>query len=67
MIVSKFFDITIIFNSSSKYNRTHFHAEYKDYSVIVDISEYEIIEGCMPRRPSNLILGWCSLHKDELM
>lgn len=67
MVVSEFFEIKIKFDNNNKYNRAHFYAEYKDYSIVVDIAEYKVIEGYMPRRQLNMILGWCALHEDEIM
>lgn len=67
MVVSEFFEIKIRFDNSNEYNRAHFYADYKDYSIVVDIAEYEVIEGYMPRRQLNMILGWCALHEDKIM
>ena len=48
------------------HNPPHFHAEYGDYKVVIEISD-GIIEGKFPRRALNSVLEWYSLHKDELI
>ncbi len=43
----------------------HFHAEYQDFEVIVDI-DTGLVTGKMPRRALNLIWAWVDEHRDEL-
>ena len=44
----------------------HFHAEYGDYEMTVDI-ETGVMTGKFPRRTLNAVMEWYLLHKDELM
>ena len=44
----------------------HFHAEYGNYEMTVDI-ETGVITGKFPRRALNAVMEWYLLHKDELM
>lgn len=44
----------------------HFHAEYGEYEITVDI-ETGVVTGKFPRRALNAVLEWYILHKDELM
>ncbi|MDI6751384.1 MAG: DUF4160 domain-containing protein [bacterium] len=44
----------------------HFHAEYGEYTITVEI-ETGIVQGKFPRRALNAVLDWYVLHKDELM
>ena len=44
----------------------HFHAEYGEYEVTVDI-ETGVVTGKFPRRALAAVLEWYVLHKDELM
>ncbi len=44
----------------------HFHAEYGEYEITVDI-ETGVVTGKFPRRALNAVLEWYVLHKDELM
>ena len=44
----------------------HFHAEYGDYRVIVEINS-GVVEGRFPRRALSALMEWYSLHKDDLL
>jgi hypothetical protein len=44
----------------------HFHAEYGEFKVTVEI-ETGIIEGKFPKRAFRAVLEWHELHRDELM
>ena len=48
------------------HNPPHFHAEYDEYKVVVDINN-EVVKGFMPKRALKLIIEWSDLHKDELL
>ena len=43
----------------------HFHAEYEEYEISVEI-ESGIVEGKFPRRAMAAVLDWYNLHQDEL-
>ena len=45
----------------------HFHAEYGNYKVMIDIVTGEIIEGEMPGKQLKLIQAWAILHEEELL
>ena len=44
----------------------HFHAEYGEYEITVDI-ETGIVNGRFPRRALCAVLDWYVLHQNELM
>lgn len=44
----------------------HFHAEYGEYEITVDI-ETGVVTGRFPRRALHAVLEWYALHKDELL
>ena len=44
----------------------HFHAEYGEYEIIVEITT-GIVSGKCPRRALNAVLEWYELHKEELL
>jgi hypothetical protein len=44
----------------------HFHAEYGDFEVTIEI-ESGIVSGRFPRRALNLVLEWTMLRKEELL
>ncbi|KHE92183.1 MAG: DUF4160 domain-containing protein [Candidatus Scalindua rubra] len=44
----------------------HFHAEYGEYEITIEIRT-GIVSGKFPRRVLNAVLEWYVLHKDELL
>ena len=50
----------------NEHNPPHFHAEYGEYRVVVNLND-EVINGFMPKRALKLIFEWLDLHKEELM
>ena len=45
----------------------HVHAKYCGYEVSVLIKDLEVLDGKMPKKQLNMILGWVAFHQDELM
>ena len=43
----------------------HFHAEYAEHEIEVEI-ESGIVDGRFPRRALSSVLEWYELHQDEL-
>ena len=43
----------------------HFHAEYGDHEITVEI-ESGMVEGRFPRRALGAVLDWYNLHREEL-
>jgi len=62
--ISRFLGI-IIYMYYREHVPAHFHAEYGEYTITVEI-ETGIVEGKFPRRALNAVLEWYILHKDEL-
>jgi hypothetical protein len=63
--VSRFYGIVIkIFYAD--HNPPHFHAEYGDYEVLVNITTLAILGGGLPARALGLVTEWASLHQSEL-
>ncbi len=44
----------------------HFHAEYGEYKISVEIHT-GVVEGRFPRRALNVILEWYAIYKDQLL
>jgi hypothetical protein len=65
-IISQFFGIVIrmFFN---EHVPPHFHAEYAEHRVVIDIRALQVIEGKLPRRALGLVLDWAELHQAELL
>jgi hypothetical protein len=60
-----FYGIKISMNYN-EHNPPHFHAEYQDYEITVDIGNGSIT-GKMPKRAIKLIWDWLDEHQDELL
>lgn len=44
----------------------HFHAEYGEYEITVDIHT-GVVSGKFPKRALNAVLEWYDLHREELL
>ena len=44
----------------------HFHGEYGDYEITVDIKT-GIVAGKFPKRALSAVLEWHSIHRQELL
>jgi Domain of unknown function (DUF4160) len=44
----------------------HFHAEYAEHEITVEI-EGGLVEGRFPRRALAAVLDWYAMHRDELL
>ncbi len=44
----------------------HFHAEYAEHEVRIDIQSLAVISGRLPPRAMGLVAEWASLHQPEL-
>lgn len=45
----------------------HFHAEYNDAKILVDINSAAVLKGVFPANKLKLILAWTELHRDDLI
>jgi hypothetical protein len=63
--VSRFYGIIIkIFYDD--HHPPHFHAEYGEHEVLVNINTLAVLSGSLPPRALGLVTEWASLHQDEL-
>jgi hypothetical protein len=44
----------------------HFHAEYGNYEITVEL-DTGVVTGQFPRRALSAVLDWYTMHQDELM
>lgn len=63
--VSRFYGIVIkIFYDG--HNPPHFHAEYGEYEMLVNINSLAIMGGGLPARALGMVSERASLHQQEL-
>lgn len=63
--ISRFLGIVIRMYIREHYP-AHFHAEYGEYEITVDI-ETGVVTGRFPKRALKAVLEWYELHREELM
>ena len=63
--ISRFYGIVIKMYFGD-HNPPHFHAEYGDEQVVVNLNTLEIIAGKFPPRAMGLVTEWATLHQQEL-
>jgi len=63
--ISRFLGIVIRMYIREHYP-AHFHAEYGEYEITVDI-ETGVVTGKFPKRALKAVLEWYELHHEELM
>jgi hypothetical protein len=45
----------------------HFHAEYGESHILVNIQDASVMKGAFPFKQLKLVLAWSELHEGELM
>ncbi len=63
--ISRFLGI-VIYMYYREHAPPHFHAEYGEYEITIEI-QTGVVTGKFPRRVLNAVLEWYVLHKDELI
>ena len=63
--LSRFLGI-VVYMLYDDHRPPHFHAEYGEYKISVEI-ESGVVEGRFPRRALRAVLEWHELHRDELL
>ena len=56
----------VIYMLYDDYRPPHFHAEYGEYKITVEINT-GVIQGRFPRRALKALLEWYELHRDDLL
>ena len=64
--ISVFFGIRVTMYYDD-HNPPHFHADYNDRKILVDILEGRVLRGSFPSRQLKYVLAWADIHQDELM
>jgi hypothetical protein len=56
----------VIFMVYDDHRPPHFHAEYGEYKVTVEIDS-GVVDGRFPRRALKALMEWYEMHKDRLL
>ena len=66
--LSMFFGIIIrMYYAPKEHNPPHIHAYYQDSTAVINISDYNLIEGQLPSKQFRLVVAWIEIHKEELL
>lgn len=63
--ISRFLGI-VIYMLYNEHNPPHFHAQYGDYKISVDILS-SVVEGRFPRRALSAVLEWLEKYREQLI
>ena len=63
--ISRFLGI-VIYMLYDDHRPPHFHAEYGEYRISVDINS-GVVEGKFPRRAMNAVLEWYGIYREHLL
>lgn len=64
--ISSFFGI-IIYLYYFDHNPPHFHAEYGEREILININDFSIYKGWLPPRAYALVMEWAVQHQAELL
>lgn len=65
-VISIFYGIVVKIYYSD-HNPPHFHAQYGDEEVIIEIKTGRVLNGTLPKRPLNLLRMWRLQNKDQIL
>lgn len=63
--LSRFLGI-VIYMLYDDHDPPHFHADYGEYRIAVEIDS-GVVEGRFPRRALRAVMEWQEVHRDELL
>ncbi|MDR0847447.1 MAG: DUF4160 domain-containing protein [Propionibacteriaceae bacterium] len=65
--LSRFFNIVVrmFYSDQSEHNKPHVHVEYNEFRAVVGL-DGELLAGHLPTKQWRLLLGWITLHEEEL-
>ena len=55
----------MIYNDNDKHHKPHVHVYYGEYEASVGL-DGEVLDGKLPIKQYRILLGWMSIHEDEL-
>ena len=65
--ISRFFGIIVkmLFSDDDKHHKPHVHVYYGEYAASVAL-DGEVLEGSLPTKQYRMLLGWMTVHEEEL-
>jgi hypothetical protein len=66
--ISMFFGIIIrMYYAPKEHNPPHIHVYYNEDVVVINIINFEIMEGEIPTKQLRLVMAWIEIHQEELL
>lgn len=56
----------VIYMLYDEHNPPHFHAEYENYKISIDINN-GVVTGSFPKRALKAVLEWYEIYKEQLL
>ena len=68
-LISSFYGVLIYLYwlDTREHHMPHIHAMYAGDEAVFSIDSGDVLDGCLPRRPTRMVLAWIEIHRDELM
>lgn len=64
--ISRFYGI-IISMYYDDHNPPHFHVRYGEYSAVIGINDFALLEGNLPPKAFGLVTEWAAVNKSGLL
>ncbi|MDP2036530.1 MAG: DUF4160 domain-containing protein [Ignavibacteria bacterium] len=64
--ISRFYGI-IISMYYDDHNPPHFHVRYSEYSAVIGIHDFALLEGSIPPKAFGLVTEWAAVNKNGLL
>lgn len=66
--ISMFYGIIVrMYYAPKEHNPPHIHVYYNELVVVINIVDFEIIEGEIPTKQLRLLMAWIEIHQEELL
>lgn len=66
--ISRFYGIIIrMFLIDREHPPRHIHIKYGEHQAVMELENFNIIDGGLPKRCRQLVRDWTELHQDELI
>ena len=67
-VISRFYGMVIkIYFISHEHNPPHIHVIYGEYTSVIRIDNFKVMEGDLPIRALKIVTEWMEIHQKELM
>ena len=67
-VISMFYGVIVMmyFFDTERHHLPHIHVKYAELTAVIDLENFQVIEGNLPNNKLRLVLAWMEIHRDEL-